>query len=414
MAGAGLADRGVGQAGKPFAHDGARALQLLGQEQAAAGVWILGPASAGSDAEAAVVGGQRRPSGYAGKVPAGQVRVAVAVVARRRAEVGDVAHRDAQAFSHESRKRLREPRTQREDERSRGHAVARTGLERVQPSAGGGAGAGPSGLDPPARLAKDFDHRLDRAPGPDHPCVVLVERHGHPGHVDHGPASGHLVGVQQVVADAGLVPVLPRVLHEVGPLVADDQVRRGEEHAGKQHVAPAFVPLLPPVYGSLGPLRPEEAVGTVAVAGSDAPCLAPGGRARVGRSVLVQQNDLGAGLLQVKSRPRTEGSCAHDRHVGGLGAADGGGSAARLDGFRGGGTGGSGGLPAGGSGRFRAGQQRSRGRSGRPEEAPAVEPGQKPPWVGAIRTSRIGESAASSDAPGACPFMRRMYDTTSR
>ena len=336
----------------------------------------------------------------------------VPVVAGRRAEVGDVADRNPQALSHECRKRLRKPRTQREDERSRGNAVARTGLERVKPTAGDGSGAGPRSLDASAFSAEDLHHRLDRPSGPDHPGVVLVERHRHAGHVDHGPAPGHLVRVQHVVADAGLVPVPPRVRHEVGPLVSDDQVRRGEEHAGKQHVAPTLVPLVPLLDRPLGPARPEQAVGAVAVAGSDAPRLAPGGRARVGRPVLVQQHDRGSGPLQMKGRPSAEGPGAHHRNVGRLGAANREGigappaAMARVGSSRG-----FGGCCNSGLG---AGQERPRGRRRRTQESPAVERLHVPFSVGAMRTCRIGESAASSTDPGAWPFMRRMYDTTSR
>lgn len=229
------------------------------------------------------------------------------------------------SFLPELREGLREPRPQREHARSCGEGLAGPQAQRVQPPSRAFADLRMGRGDPASGALEDPRHRLDCATGADHAGVRLVQRHGYLRQVDHRPSAAHFVGVQDLVADPGLFPVAASLFQEVVPLLPEDQVGGGEEDAREEHLLPLGVPFGPLLNRALGPARPEEAVFAAAVARAHAPGLAAGSGAGVGRSVLVDQHDLRAGLLKVKGRPGAEGSCAYHRHVGGLAGVHGGG-----------------------------------------------------------------------------------------
>ena len=168
-----------------------------------------------------------------------------------------------------------------------------------------------------------------------------------------------------------------------------------------------------------------------AISGADAPGFTARGRAGIGRAVLVDEGNLRAGLLEVERGPGTEGTGTDDGDIGGLAGAHPGGGGRSWAGAGGWrvrtGRLGSGSREDGARSRrgrlheaapvYRAplpsDPRRRRIRKGLPTPS-AVHPAQRDDSGGAMRTSRMGESAPSSAAPPSCPFMLRMYETTSR
>ena len=402
VAGPDLADRCIGQAREPLGEDAAGTLVILGIGDALAGIRVAGWPTAGPDAEAPVVGAEGGPSRHSREVPARQVGVAEPIVPGWRPEVEDLTQGRPEAIAHQLGKGLGVPRPEGEDVRPCGEGVLGGEGEVVEGAATSAAQCRLRQPDGAPLVLEDPNHGFDGPPRPHDPGVRLVKGVGDVVGADDRPPPPHFVTVQDLVPDPRLVPVVLRVLQELGPLVPHDEVGGGEEHPGQEHVLPLFVPLLPSLDGPFRPPGPEEPVGPVPVARPDTPRFPAGGRPGVRGPVLVDHRHLGAALLQVEGRPGAEGSRPHDRHVRHLTRPHPGGLGLGIDGR---------GLT--GPGFPGPGQHGPGTRGGRFDESPTVQPLPAllhlmlPDW-GSIRKSLMGESAVSSPMPTAWPFMSRM------
>ena len=308
VAGAGLVERGAGQIREVPVEDLARARVRRGGDPAVARVGIRRRTAADADAEAAVVGRERRPAGAARHAVARHVRVGEARVAGRHGEVEHVAHRVPQAAPHQRREELGEPGAAGEDGDARGEGVAVFERHRFERGAGPAAGRGAADADGSALLLENPRHGFHRPPRADDAGRRLVQGEAEVVEADPRPAVRRLVRRQHLVGHGQRIPVAARGLDVGSRLLAEDEVARLEEQPREEPVAAALVPLDPLADGVVGPARPQSAVGPVAVRRAHAARLAAGGLPRVARAVGVQHGDPGAEPPQVERGPQAEGA----------------------------------------------------------------------------------------------------------
>ncbi len=136
-------------------------------------------------------------------------------------------------------------------------------------------------------------------------------------HRDHGERLADVVRIEDLVRDLVLVPPDLAAKLEVVPLRAHDQIAGHVEEVEPQLAPPLVVERDPLLHRFARPQHPDftQLAGTITVRRAHAARLVARRRARVARSVRVDDRDLRAHLAQVERRPAAPCARADDDDV---------------------------------------------------------------------------------------------------